>query len=211
MSTASFTAPECDQRVVEQRLQDHYRSRYHPDIWKRGETALDVARAAHLGQTRVEGAPYVVHPVRAALILALEVKVRDPELLSAALLHDVLEDTYMTADVLELLVGKRVTGIVRVLTTPEDAEGKRRYLEALKEAPPEVRLVKLADRLDNVRGLHLVDELARQRKYLRETREHFLPLAEATHAYLAAELAVWCERFAVYLDDRTASAAATQT
>jgi GTP pyrophosphokinase len=182
--------------ALEQKLVDHYRSRFHPEAWHRVERALELARASHRGQTRAEGTPYVIHPIRTALILAVEVGVQNPELLSAALLHDVLEDTVMTADVMRLFVGDRVTGWVLALTKPSDAEGKKRYLERIAAADEEVRLIKCADRLDNVRGLHLVEDADRRRRYYDETRLRVLPLAERTHPYLAAELRAFCERFA---------------
>lgn len=158
------------------------------------------ARAQHEGQRRRHGAPYVEHPRAVRLFVedlgaALGVPI-DDELLAAALLHDVLEDTDTTDIDLETRFGPVVARRVRLLTKPgaepgEDKEARsRRYFEALlRDADDEARLLKIADRLHNLSELHFAPDKERAARYLKETRRYLLPLArEASDPYAAAGL-----------------------
>ncbi len=160
----------------------------------RVRAAYELAARAHAGQRRAEGTPYIVHPLRVALILAEERGVHRADVVAAALLHDVLEDTDVAAGDIARCAGERVAAWVQALTKPpatgvDKAERDAAYFRALLTAPPEARLIKLADRLDNVRFLHLVRDPARCRDYRRETRRWLVPLAEHTDRWFARQLA----------------------
>jgi len=119
-------------------------------------SALAFARARHHGQTRRGSeAPYWVHLVRVAMELA-RWEVASPTLLQAALLHDTLEDTPTTAAELDAGFGPDVTALVQWLTTPDHPTPSdlRAYYERLAdEAPMDARLLKIADRVDNLRSI----------------------------------------------------------
>src|SRR5512145_1403087 len=159
-------------------------SRHHP------AADLDILRKAyvfsaveHKGQTRASGEPYLVHPIEVALILA-EMRM-DPICVAVGLLHDVLEDTLTTAERLQEYFGKDVLHIVEGVTkiskipyaTSEErqAETYRKMLLAMVD-DIRVILVKLADRLHNMRTLqHLPEE--RRVKIAQETLDIYAPIA----------------------------------
>lgn len=146
-----------------------------------------VAAAAHRGQLRAHGAAYVEHPRAVVRILrafddALGLDL-PPETYAAALLHDVIEDSAMTSAHLASNVAPSVAPMVESLTkadvqspsTKDDRD--RQYYAGLKQAGDHVKLIKIADRVHNLSELHLRDDAARARRYLKGTREHVRPLA----------------------------------
>lgn len=171
-----------------------------PDRVEFVRSALTVATAAHEGQTRSSGEPYIEHPVATALYLA-NINL-DSITLAAALLHDVIEDTAITkaelerdfgADVARLVDGvtklkrldlvskddpARTNGARPVQATAEAARtaSLRKMLVAMA-SDIRVVLIKLADRLHNMRTLrHLSEE--RQQRIARETLDIYAPLAQ---------------------------------
>ncbi len=149
--------------------------------------AVALAAEVHHGQCRDEGTPYIEHPIRVALIAAEELALSDPDVLCAAYLHDAVEDAADPAGVRERILatfGEWVLQAVDALTKPQDRsvpkdERNRVYLERLNSAPREVRLLKVADRLDNARFLGHSPDAKKRGEYLRETEEVYLPLAES--------------------------------
>lgn len=140
---------------------------------------------AHRGQVRVSGEPYLVHPLEVARILA-ELRL-DEVAIVVGLLHDLLEDTFVSEEELARQFGSTVAGLVRALTKVASleksyaareaahAESFRRMLLASVE-DIRVLLVKLADRLHNMRTLHYLDE-SKRRRIAQETLEIYAPLA----------------------------------
>lgn len=173
---------------------------------ERFEQAFQFAAAAHAGQLRDEGTPYIEHPVRVAAILWQECGYRDDaDLLIAALTHDILEDCEnITVDVLNSAFGPRVSRIVQDLTKePVPAEQRaardRAYMDRLPELPFDSRVVKLADRIDNLRSVVHAGDPAKAQRYLTVSRDEFLPLAMATDATAARLIAEACDEIARYL------------
>ncbi len=161
----------------------------------------------HAGQTRPAGEPYTRHLLEVAEILATELDVTDTDLLAAALLHDVVEDTPATsADVAERF-GPRVAALVDAVTKPPPRPGedsaavRQRYLDHLRDLPADTLRLKLADRYSNVQRLHTHPRPAKQRAYYAETRRHLVPLA-TVDPRLAALFAEW-ERAYAHLADPT--------
>jgi len=112
----------------------------------------------HYGQYRknADRTPYIVHPLRVVMILWDEAKIRDKSVLQAALLHDTLEDTNMTEEEIKNLCGPKVLKIVKEVTNDPNLSGvqnKQRQIDHAPKMSYEAKLVKLADRLDNVRDL----------------------------------------------------------
>ena len=146
--------------------------------------AYDYAETMHAPQVRASGDPYFIHPVRVASYLAE--KRLDPATIATALLHDVVEDTAATnTDVCKLFgstVGELVEGVTKLThleTTSNEikqAENFRKLLLALSR-DIRVLLVKLADRLDNMRTLHFINKPEKRARIATETLEIYAPLA----------------------------------
>lgn len=100
--------------------------------------------------------PYINHPINVATILAVECNIQDEEIIMAALLHDTVEDTATTFEEIEEHFGTGVCGIVREVTDDkslEKMERKRLQIIHAAKASHKAKLVKLADKLDNLRDL----------------------------------------------------------
>ena len=148
------------------------------------EAAFDLAVTAHDGQRRATGEPYVVHPIASAQILA-ELGI-DTVAIQAALLHDVPEDTeYSLTDVEERFggeVAQLVDGVTKLSKfsthshEQQQAENIRKMLLAMAQ-DIRVVLIKLADRLHNMRTLHGLPP-DKQQRIARQTMEIYAPLAE---------------------------------
>ena len=146
--------------------------------------AFDLAVAAHDGQHRATGEPYVTHPIASAQILA-ELGV-DTTAIQAALLHDVPEDTeYSLTDVEERFgaeVAQLVDGVTKLSKfsthshEQQQAENIRKMLLAMAQ-DIRVVLIKLADRLHNMRTLYGLPS-EKQQRIARQTMEIYAPLAE---------------------------------
>jgi len=145
------------------------------------ERAFEVAARAHAGQKRKSGDPYITHPVAVAAILA-ELGM-DPCTLSAALLHDTVEDTPYTLDQLRRDFGDEVAMLVDGVTKLDkvtygdaaQAETVRKMVVAMAK-DIRVLVIKLADRLHNARTWRYVPAASAERK-ARETLEIYAPLA----------------------------------
>jgi (p)ppGpp synthase/HD superfamily hydrolase len=130
------------------------------------ERARRFAQQAHEGQVRrYTGEPYVAHAERVAMAVAR--LTGDPEVIAAAFLHDVLEDTNTTQETLEALFGGRVAGIVVELTNVYTAErfptinrAQRKGLERLRLATTSeaARLIKREDVRDNLPSIERHDQ-----------------------------------------------------
>ncbi|WP_228130007.1 RelA/SpoT family protein [Desulfocapsa sulfexigens] len=147
--------------------------------------ALDFATDAHDDQWRRSGEAYIMHPCSVAKILAEEMDVVDPEILSAALLHDTVEDVdYVTTQLVGEKFGSYVAAIVEGCTkvtkdsSDKQALSKKVHRKIFSGAAlrPEVMLVKLADRLHNLRTLGAMPKRKRQ-KISDETLDIYAPLA----------------------------------
>ena len=160
--------------------------KYHPsantDII---EKAYRIADEAHNGQKRKSGEDYIIHPLSVALILAdLEM---DKETIVAGMLHDVVEDTFMTIDEIEDLFGEEVALLVDGVTklgqlsyssdkVEIQAENLRKMFLAMAK-DIRVIIIKLADRLHNMRTLQFMKP-EKQKEKAKETMEIYAPLAQ---------------------------------
>ncbi len=145
--------------------------------------AYEFARDAHAGQKRKSGEPFIVHPIQVAIILA-DLKM-DAETVCAALLHDTVEDTEVSAELVEEEFGEGVRNLVEGVTkitrieveslSDEQAATIRKMLVAMSK-DIRVIVIKLADRLHNMRTLASLREDRRIYKS-RETLEIYAPIA----------------------------------
>lgn len=147
--------------------------------------ALDFAFAAHDGQMRKSGDPYIIHPCATARILAEEMDIRNCEILAAGLLHDTIEDVEeITAQVIREKFGPNVEAIVVGCTKVKHHSGDKQALKKLVHRKlftgaavrPEVMVVKLADRMHNLRTLGSMPRHKRQR-IAEETLDFYAPLS----------------------------------
>eukprot|EP01037_Dinobryon_pediforme_P007867 gene7867-7934_t len=144
----------------------------------------------HGTQKRASGDPYFSHPVEVAGLMT-ELKL-DQETIMTALLHDTVEDTLATTAEIERLFGANVARMVdgvtklsKIETMSENeraAENLRKFLLAMSE-DLRVLLVKLADRLHNMRTLHFIRSADKRRRIARETMEIYAPLAQRVGMY----------------------------
>lgn len=158
--------------------------RYNP------ETDLDLVKKAyvfsakvHQGQTRRSGEPYLIHPLEVAHILA-QMRLDAPSI-ATGLLHDTVEDTLTTTEEIEQIFGKPIARLVDGVTKlskisftskeQRQAENFRKMFMAMAE-DIRVILVKLADRLHNMRTLHHLSE-EKQVRIAQETMEIYAPIA----------------------------------
>ena len=143
------------------------------------------AMQAHGTQTRASGDPYFSHPLEVAGILT-DMKL-DSDTIATALLHDVVEDTVATHEQLEDLFGTKIAELVDGVTklskielqaeSVRQAENFRKFLLAMSN-DIRVLLVKLADRLHNMRTLHFIKKPEKRKQKSLETLEIYAPLAE---------------------------------
>ncbi|MHB8072024.1 MAG: RelA/SpoT family protein [Candidatus Cryosericum sp.] len=153
------------------------------------ERAFVFARQRHGEQKRASGAPYMIHPVRAALVL-VEYRL-DAETYAACLLHDVLEDTPTTVKELADGFGDKVASLVEGVTKlhglnylsreENNLENVRKILLAMA-ADLRVVFIKLADRLHNMRTLQYLSA-DKQQRIAQETMEIYVPLAHRLGIY----------------------------
>ena len=158
--------------------------------------AVAFATRFHGDQKRPTGAPYVEHLLEALEFLVRGAGVTDPDVLCAAVLHDVVEDTPCTIADVRAAFGDRVADIVAWLTKPEADPGaenavKEAYLKGLAVAPDDAILVKLADRASNVQTLRNLRP-QKQRDYYAQTVAYVMPLA-ASRGWWAVWYASWQE------------------
>ena len=180
-SMEDFTSPEVLYRELISSVK-----KYHPsDSVHVIEKAYEIASKAHEGQARKSGEPYIIHPLCVAIILAdLEL---DTETIVAGILHDVVEDTVMTEEELTELFGSEVALLVDGVTKlgqlnyssdklEVQAENLRKMFLAMAK-DIRVILIKLADRLHNMRTLKYMPE-RKQKEKARETMDIYAPIAQ---------------------------------
>ncbi len=167
--------------------------KYHPsDDISLIEKAYEIARTAHEGQLRKSGEPYIIHPLYVAIILAgLEL---DKETIAAGILHDVVEDTVLTREQIAQRFGNDVALLVDGVTklkklklsgdyvdrsqTQQDMQARnlrKMFLAMAKDI--RVILIKLADRLHNMRTLQFMPP-EKQQRIAQETLDIYSPIAD---------------------------------
>jgi (p)ppGpp synthase/HD superfamily hydrolase len=163
--------------------------------------AFGIATKAHIGQFRDENKaePYINHPLRVALILTEELHKYDVDLVCAALLHDVVEkgnqNKCITEDQIKKESSEHIYNMVHALTKPKTIPGQRERLlnehfQSIRSASQDIRYVKLADELDNLRSLKNSSHKDKVLRYKQEAQQYILPIAEHTDEKLVFKLSI---------------------
>jgi guanosine-3',5'-bis(diphosphate) 3'-pyrophosphohydrolase len=155
---------------------------YHQEDMDMVRLAYDFAEKAHRGQFRKSGEPYIIHPVATAMILA-HMRI-DPNIIVAALLHDVPEDTTVTLEDIEKNFGPDIATMIRGITKLGKIKyrGVERYIENLRKMfvamAEDIRviIIKFADRVHNLSTIEALPQKKRFRIAL-ESLEIYAPIA----------------------------------
>ena len=149
------------------------------------KTAYKFAHNAHIKQKRYSGDPYISHPIAVANILA-ELKLDGPTI-TTALLHDTIEDTETTFEDVKSRFGEEIAGLVDGVTKISKLEMQNKSLtiadnfrKLILATSKDIRvlLVKLADRLHNMRTINSIKEIEKRKRIAKETMEIYAPLAQ---------------------------------
>ena len=147
--------------------------------------AYNFALDAHQNQKREEGVPYIIHPVAVANILT-ELKL-DSATITTGLLHDTIEDTNVTYETVKQEFGEEVANLVDGVTkisaledTASDNSKAENFRKLILATSKDIRvlLVKLADRLHNMRTIHFIKDKEKIIRKAKETMEIYAPLAD---------------------------------
>lgn len=182
MTLGKYNTTYLSKTELELRLQGY---NFNPMQMHKVISAYEIAEHVHHNQVRNDGMPYFYHCSRVCKILIDELQCTDEDVLSASLLHDVLEEKSeeITKSVLEYNFGSYVTYIVETLTKDLDRSRITRdevdleQVEKLRTACADCLIIRLTARLDNFRCLEF--NLKRNPiQYITETSERYIPLAE---------------------------------
>ena len=174
--------------------------------------AFSIAMKAHSGQVKKgnKTEPYINHPLRVALILTEEIHEYDIDIICAAILHDTLginanhnmsnpvSDTNSGATLEARIrneLGEPIYSIVKTLAKPLAKSNEKdrilsEYFRNIAKSPEDVRYIKLADRLDNIRNLKNAIQKDRILRYKEETQKYIIPIAENTDEKFVFKLSI---------------------
>ncbi|MGW0885351.1 HD domain-containing protein [Streptomyces sp. NPDC002671] len=165
---------------------------------ERGQRAAALATAIYAGHVRDQGTPYISHPVRVVTVLKNELGVTEPDLLILGLLHDALEVCPSAGPLIASGLGRAFAQRLRSITPdhrlerrpkqPWDADAWHDKIQALG---PDELLVRLADRIDNLRDLRHSPDPDRRARFLSSLTRTYLPLAEESRDIGAPLRAAW--------------------
>ena len=140
------------------------------------EKYIEYIKEKHGNQKRKQGTPYYLHPVAVCRILYNK-GIKDGNVLTAALFHDLIEDTTVTYDEIKEISNEKVAKIVKLLSK-EKGYKMTEYIKGIRE-DKSAKLVKLADRLHNLSEATSGTEEF-QKKYIKETEDWYVDLAKGT-------------------------------
>lgn len=164
--------------------------------------AFSIASIGHSGQLRADNANYIIHPIRVALLTLKYMNLfRDSYIIvSAALLHDVVEDSECTIEEIEFFLNKPIATLTEKLTryrpkneTPEERKfGKYKSWEKIMNSDYNVKLIKSCDYLDNMISWGFIDSSSKFYlkipRWLNEAKEYYIPLAKTVNKDLYCDM-----------------------
>ena len=140
------------------------------------DAAIDFIKEKHSSQTRTQGTPYFEHPIAVSEIIKNECPEEYPEdVITSALLHDILEDTETSSNELEYLFGEIIVNRIELVTKFSKSEIEK-YFSNIMNSQDDIKVIKISDRIHNLRDLPLTNDKERMKKYLNETKEYILPI-----------------------------------
>ena len=158
--------------------------------------AFSIAYVIHKGKfyDNIRSEPYINHTLRVALILANELKVKDKDVIIAAILHDAFEKTYTNPyqeDILKKTIGDKALNLIlsTIKFNIKDMESNE-YCKLVLKSSKIVRYLLLANRLDSIRILKSSVHKDKIQRFKKETQEYFLPIANLTDDNLVFKLSV---------------------
>jgi len=166
------------------------------------QAAFALAKRAHAGQTRDEGDPYFIHPLRVALFLIGDLKIKNYDIICSALLHDVVEDGDISLVAIKKQFGPAIGVLVKNLTRErpknETEEAKKiskgRKYRAILRSDKNTRIIKCADMLDNLRSMPFIPTTHPTRRkfprWFEEAKKYDLPLAHKTNTKMVVEMTI---------------------
>jgi (p)ppGpp synthase/HD superfamily hydrolase len=157
----------------------------NPDDVVQITRAFGLATKVHKGQSANKAEHYINHSLRVALILAEELKMRDTDLICAALLHD----AQIPDDELKEF-GERVYSILRAIDSWANEKASEEYFASMTRASRDTRYIKLAEWLDDIRSMKGQGFKDKMIRYKEETQKYVVPIATATDDRLAFKLSV---------------------
>lgn len=162
-------------------------SNLNPADVQRVLSAYELAASVHENQQRRDGTPYFYHSTRVCKILLEELKITDPDVICASLMHDVLEDSKtITKEIIAYNFGDYVAYVIEVLTKDLEAQELHPdkvdldHVERLKKSSDDCLIIRLSARLDNFRCLEF-DLKRNPFEYVTKTTERYIPLAESSN------------------------------
>ncbi len=177
-------AAESTGKKLYEELRGKFEKSFTPESIQVADKAFNLANEAHGDQKRKSGEPYIIHPIAVATILFDELGMDMPSI-AAALLHDVVEDTHYEIDEIREMFGEEIALLVDGVTKisrvdisnreEQQAENLRKMLIAMSQ-DIRVIIIKLADRVHNIRTLQYVPE-EKRRMTAKETLEIYAPIA----------------------------------
>lgn len=182
--TTTFQTSEGVPREDHHSFIERFRLKATPDEIERINFAYDMAKYGHRNQFRDSGERYFEHLRATAIILVDELGITDPEMIIAGLLHDMLEDNFLlNPERIKLTFGERVSMLVTTVSKPKkndprfksNEERHQWYFEQVAKSCVEAKLLKLADRLQNMRTLGSCTPEKQVRK-IKETEDVYFPL-----------------------------------
>lgn len=158
----------------------------NPDDVVQITRAFGLATKVLKGQSVNKDEHYINHSLRVALILAEELKMRDTALVCGALLHD----AQIPNDELKEF-GERIYSILRAIDSwAKEKKTSEEYFASMTKASKDIRYIKLAERLDDIRGMKGQGFKDKVIRYKEETQKYVVPIASATDDRLAFKLSV---------------------
>ncbi len=144
--------------------------------------ALEFAETKHSSQTRFNKTPYIIHPLRVALVLVEELKIRNVNLINAALLHDVVEDTNTALSEIESKFGFKTANYVKLMTKYKDMSAKE-YITLISRNKDAI-VLKLSDILDNLRSIkYEKNSRIPDHKYSRMINKYLFYTKKLSHSF----------------------------
>ena len=137
--------------------------------------AIHIAEVAHIDLKRRSGEPFISHPVRIANAL-VSLGVEDEDILTIAILHDIIEDTDLTREDLLESFNEDIVSAIELLTKRDDLSINDYYKNIFTN--PKACIVKIADRCHNVSTMYFFNEV-KTKNYIKETETYIIPLCSA--------------------------------